>query len=51
MVGERQYVAAASGNRSFMPFGIQGSPTLFIFALPPEPAQPAEPVKTKRSRR
>jgi PQQ-dependent dehydrogenase (methanol/ethanol family) len=34
MVANRQYVAVTSGNRSSMPFGIQGSPTVIIFALP-----------------
>jgi len=35
LVGERQYVAVASGNRSAIPFGIPGSPNLVIFSLPP----------------
>ena len=34
LAGGRQYVAVASGNRSVMPFGIQGSPTIVVFALP-----------------
>ncbi len=34
MVGDRQYIAAASGNRSIIPFGVQGAPTVVIFALP-----------------
>jgi alcohol dehydrogenase (cytochrome c) len=39
LVGDRQYIAVASGNRSAVPFGIPGSPTLVIFALPPQVAQ------------
>lgn len=35
-VNGRQYVAAASGGGSFN-FGRDGSPTLFVFSLPPRP--------------
>ncbi len=33
LVDGRQYVAVASGNRSGLPFGVQGSPTVVVFAL------------------
>jgi PQQ-dependent dehydrogenase (methanol/ethanol family) len=35
MVGERQYVAVTSGNRSIAPFGLAGQPTLIVFSLRP----------------
>lgn len=34
MAGDRQFVAVASGNRSIIPFGVQGAPTVIVFALP-----------------
>ena len=33
MVGERQYVAVASGNRGGLTFGQPGSPTIVVFSL------------------
>jgi PQQ-dependent dehydrogenase (methanol/ethanol family) len=38
MVGDRQYIAVASGGAGIMTFGIGGAPTVAVFALPPEPA-------------
>jgi PQQ-dependent dehydrogenase (methanol/ethanol family) len=38
LAGGRQYVAVQSGNRSMLPFGVEGMPTIVVFALP-APAQ------------
>jgi PQQ-dependent dehydrogenase (methanol/ethanol family) len=37
MVGDKQYVAVASGGFGLAPYGDSGAPTLVVFALAPDP--------------